>query len=349
MASLSRVIPNLSSECPPGFPLSGGVRAILLGLAGLAGCIAAAERTPPREATEIVLSQKARIPIPDSLQFTGIAVDSLARVITAWGPDYLGYWNWEPALPDQGWRYREPDGWAGTVGAFADVASGEFVAVDSLGSTVVIPTGVVTRATAFRRLSLLSSPNALSGGRVIAALGGTDGPIMLIQADVELQIRGPQSSFAWPRPDGTAELFPLLVVREGRADPLLVPRSVRDPVLAIEGSHVTEVGTVGLAGPMTDLVEDTARQWNISGAVDLNGGVLLTLADLKSDKRVLARYSDDWKLLACRVVSAPYAVVARSPGGRFALAGLWDRGGHVILYEVGAGKAYKTEATTCQV
>ncbi len=317
-------------------------------MVGLAACNAAAERISPRDATEIALSEKARIPIPDSLQFTGVAVDSLARVITAWGPDYLGYWSWEPELPDQGWRYLEPEGWAGTVGAFSDAASGEFVAVDSLGSTVVIPTGVVIRATAFRRLSPLSSPNALSGGRVIAALGGTDGPVMLIQADGELQIRGPKSSFAWPRPDGTTGLFPLLVVREGRADPLLVPRSVHDPVLAIGGSRAADLGTVGLTGPMTDLVEDTARQWNISGAVDLNGGVLLTLADLKSDRRVLARYSDDWKLLACRVVSAPYAIVASSRGGRFALAGLWDRGGHVLLYEVGAGKAYKTEAATCQ-
>lgn len=322
------------------------VAAIVLSMLNLA-CSGHEPASPPRPVHHLELVQRHRVDIPDSLQFTGLAVDSRGETLVAWGPDYPGFWSWQASGNSLGWRYVHPVGWQGTVGALAGGEDHGLVAVDSAGQVsavknvgvsggeVAVPTSAVT--------GLVSS-----GGRLASTVGTVNDPIAIVATDDGLWVRHGTDATAVPPPPVPSLLRPILVGKRGPDGWLVLPRDPFASGMSAAHGGRYPLGRIGDHPILArQLNVDTNARWTLAGAVDLGGGLLVTLADLRSENRILARFDDQMALLACRTLATPYAVVAGTSDGRYAVAGVWDRGGIIIVYAVRSGAVYAEPVVSC--
>lgn len=289
----------------------------------------------------------SRVHVPDSVQLVGAAIDSSGNTVVAWGPDQVGYWLWS-RLDGHTWHYVEPENWSGTIGALYAGKQGTLLAVDSSGKIHISDP---------QHHSGLSHEYALPPvdrghrERYVAVSGEAGNPIVLRAIGDSVVASQGGSTTRLRATVGDPAPLPILVDRGPALGGLVLSRSVNDGILQV-GENDRQLS------PHSPATRNAVRlavsgepegEWIVAAAVQLLGGLVVTLADLKSDRRILARLDDRGILRGCRVVASPYALIGRNSASDLAIAGAWDRGNWLLIYKVTLGQPYPMEeARECQ-
>jgi hypothetical protein len=290
-----------------------------------------------------------RIRVPDSVTFAGARLIEQGQAVLAWGADFTGFWRRGIGGADTAWSYVEPEGWQGTIGVLNGEAHGEMLVVDSSGAVAMVSgraTGSIlemTRAERSRRED---------GWRLVAITGIASSSSYLEGTADQLFVssgssRGPA---VWSRSDG---MPPLLLARSTDGEVGVLPRKPTARFAVVRNGALTHQGApIGDARALTSILSDSDRdaEWIVASGVTLRDGELVSLADLKSDRRILVRLDEARGLVSCRVIETPFAIAAVDEDAGRALAGVWDAGDWLMVYAITrqAGVTAR-EPTSCAV
>ncbi|MDX2207436.1 MAG: hypothetical protein SFU57_07320 [Gemmatimonadales bacterium] len=147
------------------------------------------------------------------------------------------------------------------------------------------------------------------------------------------------------------QLRPFLVRQDRDNGILLLSRDPSSGIRRLVGQSFVNLVRLDRVRVLEDILRvDSSSQWVVAGAIDLGGGLMVTISDLKSDRRLLVRLNDAGVVKACRMIASPYALMAASADGRFAVAGVWDKGSWLLVYEVqSSGRYHEGEISSCAV
>jgi hypothetical protein len=168
-------------------------------------------------------------------------------------------------------------------------------------------------------------PIALHQGDMVdRAVWRDDHWLLLVRSaasrEFELRIAGTERSLYRSAPADSLRTIPRYHLSEG-AGPLLLTRYTSPfDIIRIDPASGRTDTLAPLIPQRLDIPPDSLTHWRALPTVAIDCGMLLTLSDLTSDRRLLVRYSAAGGIDRITPLDAPLGLVARLPGEQTVLA-----------------------------
>ena len=100
------------------------------------------------------------------------------------------------------------------------------------------------------------------------------------------------------------------------------------------GGQITEMsrGALNTMVEAQDRGRDEVGLWRLMRPVQVEGGLLFTLSDVRTLRRVIVTSTNELQVRGCKTLVAPFALATSTPDLQSVVAGQWDRTPLLVVY-----------------
>lgn len=104
--------------------------------------------------------------------------------------------------------------------------------------------------------------------------------------------------------------------------------------LLTRNGQITEMsrGALNAMVDTQDRGRDEVGLWRLMRPVQVEGGLLFTLSDVRTLRRVIVTSTNDLQVRGCKTLEAPFALATSTPDLRSVVAGQWDRSPLLVVF-----------------